>query len=444
MTWARPNVFQRLVLCWERLHPYNGAQLAELHRPCPDHAALEAAWADTLAELGLGRVVFRNGPGGEYRFEPVVRPPVVCVDGADTGGWDAVLSDELNRRYDDADVPLRLLVGPAGQGGCRVGIAYRHWVADSVAVRSVLGALLSRVFPGLRVRRACRWAPPKAGYWRLFGPSDFGGGGRWSLLPALLTSATQASRGRRVCRVEGARAALDVTFSSHSLPDTPVSRLVQASRRRGIKLNDLLLACLALAVRRHGPQTPTTRRHDLALGTIVDLRRLSAAPLENVFGLYLGFTTTFLRPGQLRDLDTAARAVARQAELHRRQSAAAASQLRMAFGLLTHRYLDDADVLEWYRKRVPLAAGISNVNLAGDWPAAAHPGLVRSYLRVSPTGPMMPLVISVTTLGEQLHLGLTRRRELVTDAAAACIVGEVLHHLRHVAADPAVPCLPLA
>src|SRR4051794_194400 len=49
------NVFQRLVLQWERIHPYNAAQVLKLAGR-PDGAALTRAWQDTLNTLSLGRV----------------------------------------------------------------------------------------------------------------------------------------------------------------------------------------------------------------------------------------------------------------------------------------------------------------------------------------------------------------------------------------------------
>ena len=53
----------------------------------------------------------------------------------------------------------------------------------------------------------------------------------------------------------------------------------------------------------------------------------------------------------------------------------------------------------WMAARMPLAAGISNVNLNRSWAAAYHPAPLLDYLRVTPTGPMLPLVFTTTTIG---------------------------------------------
>jgi hypothetical protein len=70
-------------------------------------------------------------------------------------------------------------------------------------------------------------------------------------------------------------------------------------------------------------------------------------------------------------------------------------------------------IINFYRKRIPLAGGISNVNLNQDWPQTYHPHPLMQYIRVSPTGPMMPLVFTTTTLGDKLNFGLTYRDAVI-------------------------------
>src|SRR5687767_8930403 len=58
-TTAPLHVFQRLLLQWDDLHPYNAGQVLKIAGPA-DTARLTDAWEHTLANLGLGRVR-RNG-----------------------------------------------------------------------------------------------------------------------------------------------------------------------------------------------------------------------------------------------------------------------------------------------------------------------------------------------------------------------------------------------
>ena len=68
---------------------------------------------------------------------------------------------------------------------------------------------------------------------------------------------------------------------------------------------------------------------------------------------------------------------------------------------------------QFYQKHVPIAAGISNVNLNKCWATQYFPSPLLDYIRVSPTGPMMPLVFATTTLGQTFHFALTYRPSIV-------------------------------
>jgi hypothetical protein len=60
------------------------------------------------------------------------------------------------------------------------------------------------------------------------------------------------------------------------------------------------------------------------------------------------------------------------------------------------------------RRAMPLTAGISNVRLRDDWTEKAG-GRILGYSRGVSTGPMLPLVLSPTTLGEEMNLGISYR-----------------------------------
>jgi hypothetical protein len=105
----------------------------------------------------------------------------------------------------------------------------------------------------------------------------------------------------------------------------------------------------------------------------------------------------------------------------------------MLAGLTAGRLFDRDRLATFYRKRLPLSGGISNVNLNHSWARRYHPDPLIDYLRISPTGPMMPLVFSTTTLGSSFHFGLTRRSALVTDAMAEQIAAHFIRRLTQVA-----------
>src|SRR5689334_13002696 len=130
------NLFQRLVLQWDKLHPYNAAQILKVAGPA-DADALIAAWQQTLNGLGLGRVhvdgrhIQHQALNGELQRYPVHR----LAPGASLTDF---ISEQLNRPFDDAhEPPFRPFIVEEGDHHY-AGIVYHHWVADSVSIRMLL------------------------------------------------------------------------------------------------------------------------------------------------------------------------------------------------------------------------------------------------------------------------------------------------------------------
>ncbi len=402
---AKLNVFQRLVRQWDSMHPYNAAQVMQLAR-IPDDQTLTDTWHETLAELGLGRV---RVTGRSYRFESLNGDLDRCAVSRfnrDTGLCD-LLTQELNRPFDpDDELPLRAFVVEADMSRF-LGVVYHHWVADSASIRLLLREWFFRMFDSARARRTPLRAAPN-GYWRLFGPER----GGWRLDEGVLASMRWSSRMRRVRRIEVSDFDNYRThFTTHSLTDA--NALLTEARRRRATLNDVFLAAIAEVCDRHAPVQRTPRRQDLALGAIVDLRARAEDDLSDLFGLFLGFTSVICRPRDLEDWDRLLRCVARQNRMHKHRAAPESSMIRMLGGLIAHRVLGPERIKKFYRKRIPLAGGISNVNLNGSWVEQYHPSPILDYIRVSPCGPMLPLVFTPTTLGSRVNFGLTCRESVV-------------------------------
>jgi hypothetical protein len=401
------NVFQRLLLQWDSLHPYNAGQILKI-AGAADVGRLSEAWEDTLSTLGLGRV---RRSGGQFHHETLngemQRYPVRVLP-AGSSLCDFV-SEELNRAFDDeSEPPFRPFVLDGGDHHYS-GIIYHHWVADSVSIRLLLREWFYRVHaPGRARSESLQHASD--GYWSIFGL----GRTNWGIGGGVLSSARWSARNRRVARVEHpGYSDFKVEFSLHPLADGILEPLLGFARANGATLNDVFLAVVAEVCQRFVPVRQTSRRTDLALGTIVDLRPYSKRDLSDTFGLFLGFTSTVCRPADLADFGRLLRTSATQSELHKKTGVPLSSPLRMMAGLAVGKLFSRERMIEFYRKRIPLAGGISNVNLNRSWAAEFHPSPLLDYIRVSPTGPLMPLVFTPTTLGKTMHLGLTHRPALI-------------------------------
>jgi len=423
----RLNIFQTLLRNWDELHPYNAAQIFQL-RGRGDPSKLTESFHRTLHDLKLGAI---SVAGRMFVHEECLSPPVV----KDVRGQslDDYISAEMNRPFDrNCGCPFRPFFLQSGDSHF-AGIVYHHWVADSASIRLLMREWFYRIYNIFPQQRRA-FPNPEGGYWKYFGPAH----AKWDLPLSVLHGVSWQSRIKKVRRIESADFRdFRIRFSRHVLPDGLIEQIRSAARKDHATVNDLFLAEVACLCDRHVPMHANRKRRDLALGTIVDLRTQSKTALGSAFGLFLGFSNVVLRPGELKDRDTLLSTISRQSSWEKREHAAEASMLRMLAGVVSLRMLQgNRDrIINFYRKRMPLAGGTSNVNLNNDWPASLHPDPLESYIRVSPTGPMMPLVFTPTTLGKSLHFGLTYREAIIPERRAQQIAREFIDALKAVAAS---------
>jgi NRPS condensation-like uncharacterized protein len=319
------------------------------------------------------------------------------------------MTEELNRPFDsETDLPFRAFV-IAQSDGYYAGIVYHHWVADSSSIRLLLREWFLRLHRPSEARRA-PLPIAKKGYWHFFGP----GRSDWTIVEAVLSGARWNARFRKARRVdpEGFKD-LSIHFSLHTAPPGLIDAVVASARRRGVTVNDMFLASMARVCDRLIPVRRTPRRPDVALGTIVDLRPRSKHLSGDTFGLFLGFTSIFVRPTELASDDLLLQRIHYQNTVQKQSATAESSMIRMFGGLVVARMLKAESLLEFYRKRAALAAGISNVNLNRDWPSRYYPSPLLEYVRVSPVGPLLPVVFTPTTHGNTLNFGLTCRQSVI-------------------------------
>jgi len=216
-----------------------------------------------------------------------------------------------------------------------------------------------------------------------------------------------------------------------SAPDGLIESLKEHGRGSDVSVGDLLMAALVDATASHVPMQHRPNRRDLAVGNVIDLRPYSNTDLSNTFGLYLGFNSLVFRPAELLNWERLLRTVHTQSRA-RRAGTARASTIWSAAAIGAQKFMKADRIYHFYRKEVPLAAGLSNVNLAETWAAERHPDYAMDYLRVSPTGPTTPAVMSVTTLGQKLQLAFTYRQALLTEPQARNMIDHFVARLSQV------------
>lgn len=409
------NIFQKTQRLWDTLHPYNAAQLATLSGVQPA-VVIEEAFNRAIRGLRLG--IF-NCEKSRYRVDQGPRVSLSTTDEP----LEPLLTRMMNARFDaQRSFPFRPFIQQSGETQT-IGLIYQHWVADSVSIRLLMHAWIRSIHD-----KACDIRPiqlPRGGMWHYFAAPSVG----WSVVGQLSSLAGFASRMKRMRRIEGRADSQEVAVVVRELPAGLILRIRRGARARGATVGDLFTAAAAEALAKHGANTATPRRPGLAMGTIVDTRARARSVSPRIFGLFLGFTMTAFNGPDAELFDRLLARAVKQRKSDARRHAAEASQLNMAIGYFLAHRMRPHNLLEFYRKRFPLAGGLSSVNLGSEWSQELHPAPVALYHRVSPTGPLMPIVFTPTTLGNQLSLCCTYRTALLTPNQIECVIAQFIQRL---------------
>lgn len=249
---------------------------------------------------------------------------------------------------------------------------------------------------------------------------------------------------------------LDFTsrFILRELPEGLIERLYRFAKARGASVNDLFIAVIAQTM---GTYTADERlgksrkllhfaRRGVGIGTIVDIRDAASQPLDRVFNLYLSSYTVLLKNPEQRAAAEVMGQVARETSHIKRTMATVKGFWALEMARFGYDVYDSPRFRAMLlHKTVPVVAGISNVNMTGSWadpmPAAGEekgPGertagrvipQILDYLRISPTGPLIPVVFTLTTIRGRLSLCVTFRTQAFHENKLLEIVQDFIHRL---------------
>jgi len=401
---GRLNLFQATMLEWRDQHPYNAVHAVRIARPL-DAAALARAIDAELSGSGLtgleldrtrGRYAWRGGPAATVL--ETVEP------GAD---WQASLAQAFERHLNAPFAregrldPFRFFVMPVG-ADFFLGLAYDHFVAGGDSIIVLLNAIADR-YAGTPAAAAPLRLYPRT-HARLFArhPIRFLRG--LARLPGLAASCRRTLRQRYRAIGDGHNA-----FTFFTLDAARYAALRRAAREWGVTFNDTLIALLLLAQDAVLPERDMRkRRHELAVASIVNLRREHGDDARATFGQFLSsFRVSHPVPRgiTLREL---ASDVHRATARIKREKLYLTTLFAMAADRMLGRFQTPEQRIGVYAKNYPVGAGVSSINVGALW-RGVDAGAAPLYVRGVPTGPLSPLVVAVTTSGDALCAGISYR-----------------------------------
>ncbi len=424
---GRLNSFQRTMLDWNDLHPYNAVHVVRISAP-PDLVRLQNAIRDTLAFHGLTRVTLNRVKGTfQYDDHPACYE-IKIIEAADNSQelLRAEIESQINTGFDisRAFQPFRFFIVRERES-FHLGLVYFHAVADAVSIVQLLRQIyLAQLGDGTPpIAKRFSLARHQIGFNPLVLVRQFAG---------FLSQLRQQRRSVRVFHQN----ANDGTnrFEQLTLGPDVLAALSASAKAWEVTLNDVFLAVLLTCC---SPFTLNRlnepARGRIAIGCIVNTRNDLELIDPQGWGLFLGsFVVSHETPANM-SLPELARDIRRQTQAIKRRKEYAGPPLELVLGRFLLSFFSTEHRTKLYQKHYPLWGGITNMNLNLLWPQpAGAPPL--DYFRGVSTGPVTPLVLSVTTVGDGVNLGLTFRATTFTDAHIRQVKKQLLNLLEKLTA----------
>jgi NRPS condensation-like uncharacterized protein len=402
---GRLNSFQKTMLQWNELHPYSAVHVVQIPGSL-EEARLQQAIQRTLQARGLTNLAL-DRENRTYRYEcGEARSEIKILSGNQDPrpALFAEMEQQLNVAFDQKAPfnPFRFFVAPAS-ASFFLGLTYFHPAADAESVVRLmkdltddyLGKVTSVPPPQLDLY------PDGASHLLRRHPRVFLG--RLLGLPSQIRTMRQSHRPRYRNAGE-----LSNGFTFFSVEQESLAGLVAAKNSWGVTVNDLLLALLAKSLSPLASgRAQERKRRRISIGCIVNLRRdLRINP--RTFGLFLGsFTVTHEVPDGI-SLSDLAKDIGRQTLAIKEKKSYLGTSLELGFARFMLRFFSPEQRKKFYPKNYPLWGGITNMNLNSLWGGPGEDAPM-NYFRGVSTGPATPLVLSVTTVGNRVNIGLSYR-----------------------------------
>lgn len=423
------NLFQAAMVRWREMHPYNAVHVVHVSRPF-DATRLQASIRRQLEELGLtGLSLDPRRMRFEWSGGAAATTLAVLVGGTDPL---ATVHGEVERQLNLAFPaggrldPFRFFV-VADEASFHLGIAYDHFIAGGDSI-----VLLLQHF----VEDYCGIAgfdppsprpvlyPPK--YGRLFARQAI------PLVKGLASLRHLVASCRRSVRPHYARGGDGYNgVAFFRLDSAEHANVARTAHAWGMTQNDLLLSILLRILSpRVAERRQAKRRRELAVASIVNVRRDFGAKAAHGFvPLLASFRIAHPVPPDmgLREL-----AGFVHAESSRVKRGKLYLQTLLAIGLsgLQWRFLSVEQRQGFHAKNYAVWAGVTPLQLDALWPAARTYPFRIEYVRAVATGPLSPIVVAPTTLGDAVQIALSFRTAALDRERVDGIIADIIDCIR--------------
>lgn len=403
------NIFQRVMLQWDEMHPYNAVHVVRLPQPL-QRQRLTCIARETLEGYGLTNLsVNRAENVFNYRGGAAdIEIKVISASKDTLSDLHNEIELQLNTPFTGKSTvtPFRFFV-VCEKEYFYLGLTYWHFISDAETIVFLLKDMTKRymdekragifrplnLYPGTYCRMI-RIKPKSLMAWIFTFPAS--------------VAAIKASFRPRYRDLNDFRNG----FVSFSIKESGFRTLLAARKILGITLNDLFLALLLKALSRFtAERLQEPRRRMISVASIVNIRKDLIVDTSKTFGLFLGlFTVSNMVPPDML-LEDLARDISCQTIKIKKHQLYLRAMAELGLAQVIISGLTPARQKKFYPKNYPLLGGITNINLNTLW-SQEDEKPPEYYLRAVSTGPVSPLVFSITTTGDVLNIGVSYRTTL--------------------------------
>jgi NRPS condensation-like uncharacterized protein len=408
------NIFQRSMLQWNELHPYNAVNVVRIPG-VPDFGRLQKAINGTLETWGLTGLKL-NRKNGKYHYHGgAVRCEVkIIATGEDS--LSAEIERQINTAFttDEGFNPFRFFVAQE-QNSFTLGLVYFHAIADDGSVMLLLKEIVDTYF-GKSSSSPVELYPAR--HDQLLRHHLGLLAQKIAAIPSLISNMKNSSR--PPCRDSHN---LENGFDFFSLKPETLKSLLKTAKSWDVKLNDLFLAVL---LKCFSPlaAAQSAGRKKISVGCVVNFRNEIGIHESRTFGLFLGSFTISHEVSNEISVKNLATDIRRQTLAIKQKQLYLGAPLEMAFARLLLPRLSSVRQKKIFLQNFPLWGGITNMNLNSLWQSGKKCPL--DYFRAVSTGPTVPLVLSVTTFNDFVNIAITFRTSIYSAEQIARIKNDFL------------------
>ncbi len=398
------SLFQRTMLLWNKMHPYNAVHVVRIPQPL-EISRLTNMIHRQLRNYGLTGLVFdKKQKRFEYDGGSIhIGVKVIKEQEHPLFSLCKEIQDQLNTPFliKKEFTPFRFFA-VSDSASFYLGLVYFHPISDGVSIvflfKSIVKSYMDRevrnpsfpinLYPGgdlsfftLNPKYIVAW---------IF------------TLPGHIANIRKSFRPRYA----------DINdqhngFYYFTIDSPEFHQLIKTARKWEVTLNDLFLAMMMKSLSPFASKRIyESRRKKISLASIMNIREDLSIDKDKTFGLFLGFFNLSHRLPEGVRLEQLAKDLHKQTEKIKNHKLYLRTILEMGAALFLISSIFSKRQKKFYSKYYPIWGGLSNMNLNTLWEQSNEKQRI-DYFRAVSTGPVSPLVFSITTVNDVLNVSVS-------------------------------------